>query len=170
MMNFSGPAGEYRVASELCRRDLIATTFTRNMPGFDILVVSEKSITQAKIQVKTILNGDWSLNSKRYINFDEKAFENGKQIVTGINNNKECDFIVFVKLGRVVEEDKFYILSDEEIKNIVRKDYSSFLERINHTRPKNPQTTHIGIKKESLTQFNNKWEKITDYFKPTQGK
>ena len=32
--------GEYLVAAELCRRKLIATTFTGNVPDYDIVAIS----------------------------------------------------------------------------------------------------------------------------------
>ena len=33
--------GEYLVAAELCRRGFIATTFTGNVPEFDLLAIDE---------------------------------------------------------------------------------------------------------------------------------
>ena len=36
--------GEYLVASELCRRDLIATTFTGNVPNYDIVADDGKIV------------------------------------------------------------------------------------------------------------------------------
>jgi len=44
-------AGEYIVAAELCRRGFFATTFTGNMPDFDILAIDDSG-NLMKIQVK----------------------------------------------------------------------------------------------------------------------
>ncbi len=75
----SGQFGEYIVAAKLCRQDFIATTFTRNMPGFDILALNQKTNKSLRIQVKTVRRGQWSLNAKRFLEFDQKKFDKGIQ-------------------------------------------------------------------------------------------
>ena len=54
-----GQAGEYLVAAELSRRGLIATTFTGNVPHYDI-IASDESGKHVSVQVK-----DKSANSRR---------------------------------------------------------------------------------------------------------
>ena len=53
--------GEYLVAAELSRRGFIATTFTGNVPFYDIVAVSLNGHT-ALVQVKAIASGAWQLN------------------------------------------------------------------------------------------------------------
>jgi len=55
-----GQAGEYLVAAELARRGLIATTFTGNVPDYDIIASSENGKCLL-IQVKTIRGGSFQL-------------------------------------------------------------------------------------------------------------
>ena len=41
-MQLTKMAGEYLVCAELCRRGLLATTFTGNVPEFDILATDKR--------------------------------------------------------------------------------------------------------------------------------
>jgi hypothetical protein len=62
--------GEYLVAAELCRRGLIATTFTGNVPDFDIIATDERFET-IPIQVKTIWGGSWQLDASKFIKIEK---------------------------------------------------------------------------------------------------
>ena len=59
-----GAAGEYLVAAELCRRGLIATTFTGNVPHYDI-VASDAKGRHVSIQVKASRSGSWQFKVLR---------------------------------------------------------------------------------------------------------
>jgi hypothetical protein len=48
----TGQAGEYFVAAEICRRGATATTFTANMPGYDIVAGDATGNRQVQISVK----------------------------------------------------------------------------------------------------------------------
>jgi hypothetical protein len=63
--------GEYLVAAELCRRGLIATTFSGNVPDFD-LVATNKVFKTIPIQVKAISQGAWQLDANKFINIEIK--------------------------------------------------------------------------------------------------
>ncbi len=52
-------AGEYLVAAELCRRGFIATTFTGNVPHYDIIAADNQE-HDVHIQVKAIGSGSCS--------------------------------------------------------------------------------------------------------------
>ena len=161
--NQSGQLGEYAVASELSRRNLIATTFTRNMPGFDILVLNKDSKKTCRVSVKSIMLGAWSLNSKDYLIFDEDAFAKGVQKIVGKvqTNGVGFDFQVFVKIGKTRSEDKFFILSFKQVQEIINRKYKKFLDSKNGVRPKNPQTTHTTVKEEDIKDFEDSWDEIT---------
>ena len=53
-----GQTGEYLVAAELSRRGLIATTFTGNVPHYDI-VASDEVDRHVSVQVKASRGGTW---------------------------------------------------------------------------------------------------------------
>jgi len=71
--------GEYLVAAELSRRGFIATTFTGNVPHYDIVAVDDSG-GHALVQVKAIAANSWQLNASR---FAEIVFEGQRQIVKG---------------------------------------------------------------------------------------
>ena len=73
-----GQTGEYLVASELSRRGLIATTFTGNVPHYDIIASNEKG-KHISVQVKTISGSTWQF--ARVDRFVEIKFNNQTQIV-----------------------------------------------------------------------------------------
>jgi len=66
-------AGEYLVAAELCRRGFVATTFTGNVPEFDILGITEQSEKTITIQVKTIKKGDWQFDASKFLEISQSG-------------------------------------------------------------------------------------------------
>jgi hypothetical protein len=72
-------AGEYIVAAELSRRGFVATTFTGNVPAYDIVAVDDQG-GHALVQVKAIAGESWQFNVKH---FSDVVFEGPKQIVRG---------------------------------------------------------------------------------------
>ena len=68
-MQLTKMIGEYLVCAELCRRELLATTFTGNVPEFDILA-TDKCLQTIPIQVKANAKGDWMLRADLFLNID----------------------------------------------------------------------------------------------------
>ena len=61
-----GQKGEYLVAAELSRRGLIATTFTGNVPNYDIIASGDAG-RQVSVEVKTSRGATWQFgNMTRY--------------------------------------------------------------------------------------------------------
>jgi hypothetical protein len=60
--------GEYLVAAELCRINLIATTFTGSVPHYDIVASNPKG-RSAFIQVKAIRSSSWQFDIRQYADF-----------------------------------------------------------------------------------------------------
>ena len=58
--------GEYLVAAEVCRRGFIATTFTGNVPHYDIIASNATGRHQA-IQVKAILGHSWQFDIRTFV-------------------------------------------------------------------------------------------------------
>ncbi len=152
-----GQTGEYLVASQLCRLGLVATTFTRNVPGFDILALDMKKQKEIRIQIKTIKpSGDWQLNARNFLKIE---FDNRAQRIEGIKEENQADFFVFVRLGeKGYGHDKFYIVPCAELKKIVHNNYKEYLAKKGGIRPKNPQSTHTAIKEKDIKCYENRWE------------
>ena len=155
----TGQFGEYAVAAELCRRGWVATTFTRNIPGFDILALNPGLNKNIRIQVKTVVSGEWSLDVKKYLDFDENRFEEGIQEITGKKKDNKTDYVIFVKMNSV-KTDKFYILKNEQLKDIIFRNYVSWLKKVGGKRPRNPKTTHTAIRESDLEKFENNWQNL----------
>jgi len=103
--------GEYLVTTELCRRGLIATTFTGNVPDFDI-IATDATFSTIPIQVKTIwgIRGAWQFDARKFLNI---TIDNGIQRVNGKINLSNWNLLcIFVKLNPSDErmgDDEFYI-------------------------------------------------------------
>lgn len=149
--------GEYLVAAELCRRGLIATTFTGNVPDFDIIATNEAFET-IPIQVKTIRRGAWQLDAKKFLNI---AIENGVQrIIDKLdlpNPNMVCIFVKFISQGN----DEFYIFRLVDLQETIFEVHSQYLKKHGGRRPKNENSTHIGLNLKFLERFKNNWDLIT---------
>ena len=157
--------GEYLVAAELCRRELIATSFTGNVPVFDILAINNDEKMKT-IQVKaTTTNSGWNLDATDYLDFE--PLKNKYQYIKGIRKltNSETVFC-FVKLGSfgkgkiTLESDEFYLIPVIELQKIIEKKYSTYLTKVDHIRTKNSESHHLKIKRDEISDFRENWDCI----------
>ena len=65
----TGQIGEYLVCAELGRLGLIATTFTGNVPEYDLLVCDEM-LKSLPIQVKTTRSASWPSRANLWLNIE----------------------------------------------------------------------------------------------------
>ena len=151
-----GQTGEYLVAAELSRRGLIATTFTGNVPHYDI-VASNDTGQHVSVQVKASRSGSWQFNIS---NFCEITFSGNQQIVGAA---KTCPInrlvITFVKLDGD-GNDRFYLLDWQQLRDILIKHHKTYLEKHNGVRPKNPKSLHCAIYEKSLNDFRDRWDVV----------
>jgi len=73
-----GQTGEYLVAAELSRRGLIATTFTGNVPHYDI-IASDESGRHVSVQVKAGRNASWQFSN--ITQYCDIIFDGKRQII-----------------------------------------------------------------------------------------
>ena len=159
--------GEYLVAAELCRRELIATSFTGNVPIFDILAITSDEKMKT-IQVKaTTTNGGWNLDAADFLNF-ESSSDNTQHIKSIRDLSKNNTIFCFVKLGSFgrgeisTDVDEFYLLPIADLQKIIEEKYSAFLVKVNHIRPNKPDSHHTKIKKDNIAQFKDNWDCILE--------
>jgi hypothetical protein len=69
--------GEYLVASELARRELLVATFSGNVPDFDLIATDLKG-SSCPIQVKTVRGGAWQFSIDEFVDI---TIEGSKQII-----------------------------------------------------------------------------------------
>lgn len=127
------------------------------MPGFDILALNQKTNKSLRIQVKTVKIGEWSLDIKRFLKFDQKKFDQGIQKIIGKKKNNETDFFIFVKMENN-DKETFYIIKSGQLQNILYKSYSAFLKKIQGRRPRNSKTTHTAVNEEDLEKYKDNWD------------
>jgi hypothetical protein len=152
-----GQTGEYLVAAELSRRGLIATTFTGNVPHYDI-IASDESGRHVSVQVKSASGSSWQLGD--ITRFCEISFEGKRQIV---GNKIRCPVrrlvVVLVKIegdGR----DRFYILTWNKLRDLMVNQRVKFLQKHGGIRPKNWKSLHSAIFEKELQRYLDKWETV----------
>ena len=157
-----GQTGEYLVASELSRRGLIATTFTGNVPHYDIIASTDKG-KHISVQVKTISGLTWQF--ARIDQFVEIKFQKQVQIVGKSHPSPVENLIfVFVKLGNY-GSDKFYICTWSELCNVLSQYHSDYLAKHNGVRPKRWDSLHSAISVKHISHFENRWDLIEEMLK-----
>lgn len=152
--------GEYLACVELCRRNFITTTFSGSIPEFDIVAVNKEN-KSIPVQVKTIKRGTCQLNAKDYLEIDFEKYP--KQIIKGKKRYEQEIIYIFIKLNGRGNE-KFYILTISDLKDMVYKKYSKYLEKHGGVRPNNPKSTHTDISENQLNPFLDNWDLLDNIF------
>lgn len=145
-----GTTGEYLVAAELSRRGLIATTFTGNVPYYDI-VGSDEVGRHVSVQVKTIRVGTWQFaNITHYCDIESS----GKHQIVG--KAKPCPVkrlvVVFVKI-EADGNDRFYILRWQRLRDLLMAGHKKYLEKHGGIRPKRWESLHSAISEKDLHKY-----------------
>ncbi|MBI2831090.1 MAG: hypothetical protein HYX79_02400 [Chloroflexi bacterium] len=158
-MQLTKQFGEYSVCAELCRRGFIATTFTGNVPEFDILAINDKRENK-HIQVKAIKSSSWQFDAGKFL--DISFSSNGIQTINGKkpiqDPNLICVFVKLVSQGK----DEFYILRFEELQDIIYKNHRSCLSKYQGRRPRKPNSMHTAVSPENLSKYRDNWERLKD--------
>jgi len=155
-------AGEYLVAAELCRRGLVCTTFTGNMPDYDIIAVDGEG-KHIPVQVKAIRSSSWQLSVDAFAEVRMK----GEQQFLGEKHLEPCVGLicVFVVLSSY-GHDRFFILRWESLGDIIIEHHQTYLERHGNIRSRNPQSKHVAVRPSQIAQYADNWELIAGEHKP----
>jgi hypothetical protein len=152
--------GEHLVCSELCRMGFIATTFTGNVPYFDILASTEDH-RAVHVQVKAIKTGDWQPGAGPYLHIDKR---DGHQKLLGIRKLPKtvCVFVRLRKLG----EDEFYIFWMRDLQRILYRKYKALIARTGGVRRHNPTSTHETVRVKDISRYEDNWKLLEDLLRP----
>jgi hypothetical protein len=151
--------GEYLVAAELCRLDLIATTFTGNVPDYDIVAISREGRT-ALVQVKAINGGSWQFSDARV--FLRIKQEGKTQVPSQVTAPKYPDLVcVFVLLDEY-GKDRFFVLPWVELQRIVARRYRANIKRLGGIRPRRHDSYHAALKPSDLAEWKGRWKVVKD--------
>jgi hypothetical protein len=148
--------GEYLVAAELCRRDLLATTFTGNVPHYDI-VTSNADGRTVLIQVKTIQSASWQFNIQAFavvsLNRKKQVFK--RKLAPPVRNL----ICVLVQLSATAQ-DKFYILRWKDLQHLLANGYKRYLASHGGKRPRKHDSFHCTLESADIKRYRDNWELI----------
>ncbi|MDP8206018.1 MAG: hypothetical protein P9L92_05085 [Candidatus Electryonea clarkiae] len=157
----AGQVGEFLVCAELGRRGFIATSFTGNVPEFDLIVADEK-LTTIPIQVKTSRWNNYPTRANVWIDieFDHK---NKRQIDRGnldIDNPELIYICISLKKTDSLERDRFFILQKKDLQLICAANYRQWMDGHGWKRPRNYKSLDNRYYLKDLEQYEDNWELI----------
>ena len=157
----AGQIGEYLVCAELGRRGYIATSFTGNVPEFDLIVANDHLKT-IPIQVKTSRSDNWPSRSNLWIDIeiDEK---NKKQIDLGdleISNPNLIFVCVALAAPDDSARDRFFILKKSDLQTICSNNYRHWMNTISWQRPRNYKSLDNRYSVDDLLKYEKNWQLI----------
>jgi len=145
-----GQSGEYLVAAELSRRGLIATTFTGNVPHYDI-IASDETGKHVSVQVKAGRGASWQFGN--ISQFCDITFQGKRQIV---RMPKGCPVrrlvVTFVKIEEDAN-DRFYICTWQRLGDLLIRAHKAFLQRHDGVRPQRWDSLHSAISEKALRPY-----------------
>jgi len=155
----TGAVGEFLVAAELCRRNLVATPFSGNVPHFDIIASGEQGGHLA-VQVKTINGGNWQFNIQHFVDVQM----DGKRQVLGQLKPEPYPGLRFVLviLGDAGARDRFFILTWAEIRDAIVGGYREHLAKHDGVRPRAPTSFHVSLSASQVESFEDLWQTLLD--------
>ena len=140
-------AGEYAVASEICRRNYFAQVTYGNRKQTDILVFSDRSSSYVKVEVKSKLGNEWP---------QVKGIPTGNShilILVDFSNKKEGDRPdFFVMDGMDWQEFLKYIEKLPKFSGLLANGYTPTWN--------GGKYKGTGVKPEMIGQHSEKWEKL----------
>ncbi|MBN2031083.1 hypothetical protein JW824_12695 [bacterium] len=146
--------GEYLVAAELSRRGLIATTFTGNVPHYDIIASNENG-KHVSVQVKASRGSSWQFgNITQFCNIE---FEGKHQIVREL---KRCPVQRLVVVFVMIDpdgDDQYYILTWCKLRNLIVKGHNNYLAKHGGMRAQRWDSLHTAISEKTLKPYKDKW-------------
>jgi hypothetical protein len=150
----TGQTGEYLVAAELSRRGLIATTFTGNVPHYDIIASDEKG-KHVSVQVKASRGSSWQFGD--ITDFCHIGFKGRRQ---GVGKLKRCPIRRLVVVLVVIDAagaDRYYILTWCRLRDLIVKHHKAYLARHDGIRPGRWDSLHAALLEKTLKPYKDKW-------------
>jgi hypothetical protein len=155
----TGAVGEFLVAAELCRLNLLATPFAGNVPHYDI-IASGQSGGHLAVQVKAINGFTWQFNIRKFA--DVRLSSDGKQQVIGRHPEPFPDLMCVLVVLKEAARDRFFVLEWKELQDILVRGYEAYLLKHGGARPKAPGSFHTALGIKDIEPFEDQWHKILD--------
>ena len=147
--------GEYLVAAELSRRELLTATFAGNVPDYDIVATGGRGQT-ALVQVKAIAGPSWQFDIRR---FTDVRCQAGAQTMGQPTPPPAGDLIcVLVRLNKDgYGADRFYVLRWPELQRVLINGYRAYLARHDGRRPTRADSFHTALRETQIAPFLDNW-------------
>jgi hypothetical protein len=154
----TGAVGEFLVAAELCRRNMIATPFAGNVPHYDI-IASGQFGGHVVIQVKAINGGAWQFDIRKFVHIDR---EGPRQIPGALECEPYPGLVCVLVLLERLGSDRFFILRWTDLQAIVVPSYTEYLSKHGGVRPKAADSVHTAVSVQDVEQFESEWDSILE--------
>ena len=155
----TGAVGEFLVAAELCRRNLMATPFSGNVPHYDIIASGERGGHLA-VQVKTINGPNWQFSIRQFL---DVRLDGQRQIIGEPKPEPYPGLrCVLVVLGKEGSRDRFFILTWPELRDVLAAGYRQYLAKHGGIRPKAPESFHVSLSIREVEPFEDQWQTLLD--------
>jgi hypothetical protein len=155
----AGQIGEFLTCAELGRRGFIATTFTGNVPEYD-LIVCDDALRTIPIQVKTTRGTTWPSRANLWLDIEVDDAQK-KQINRGEKRIANPGLIyVLVALGDDRRHDRFFICTKADIQAVCIKSYCRWMDPKDWKRPRNYRSMDNRYGIEAVKPFEENWELI----------
>ncbi|HEY6389696.1 MAG TPA: hypothetical protein VIX89_00370 [Bryobacteraceae bacterium] len=155
----TGAVGEFLVAAELCRLNLLATPFAGNVPHYDIIATGQFG-GHVAVQVKAINGGTWQFDIRKFVEI--KLEPDGQQIIGNRSREPFPDLIYVLVVLQDQGQDRFFVIEWKILQDILVRRYRAMLSKYGGIRPKAPGSFHSAIGIKDLESFENLWSKILD--------
>ena len=154
----TGAVGEFLVAAELCRLNLLATPFAGNVPHYDI-IASGQSGGHLAVQVKATNGITWQFDIRKYA--DVYLDSDGQHQKVGARRAEPfpdliCVLVALQGTGR----DRFFVLEWKELQGVLVRGYEAYLLKHGGARPKKQDSFHCALGIRDIEPFENQWSKI----------
>ena len=154
--------GEFLACAELCRRGYIATSFSGNVPGYDLLIADEEYLP-IPVQVKTTKADNWVNDASHWMHLEYDPTTQ-KQIFRGRIDISYPDLIyILVALANEHrEKDRFFVLTKRQYQDVIIKHHCQFMDKNNWVRPRQPLSYDCRPGLSGLLEYENNWELISE--------
>ncbi|MFB3915762.1 MAG: hypothetical protein ACE14M_03475 [Terriglobales bacterium] len=155
----TGAVGEFLVAAELCRRNLLATPFAGNVPHYDV-IASGQSGGHVAVQVKAINGSGWQFDISKYA--DVRLTEGDKQVVGRPIPEPFPGLICVLVALQGTGQDRFFVIEWKKLRNILVRNHRAYLSKHHGKRPRAPRSFHTALGIKDVETFENQWHRILD--------
>ena len=151
--------GEFLIAAELCRTGYITTTFTGNVPHYDLVAMDSKG-DKILVQVKTINGGSWQFSNVRTF---VDVIIRGKRQIIGNKKKPPLPGIIYVFVLKAAKygSDRFFVLSWDQLQKEIINNYKKHIDSHGGVRPKKYDSFHMALKPSELKEYERECVEIS---------